>query len=114
MVPLVTVGNVFSARVLAARLGSEGIVTSLAGAVDGPYPFGDVHVSVDADDLDLARQLLLADEVEAALGPVDDGVGYDDEAGGPPLRIAGLHPYVAAGAAVFVAVASSLARVLTL
>jgi hypothetical protein len=68
MVPLVTLGSAFQARVLAARLGSEGIVTSLQGAVDGPYPVGDVTVQVDAEDVELARQLLLADEVEDAFG----------------------------------------------
>jgi hypothetical protein len=68
MVPLVTLRNTFAARVLAARLGSEGILTSLHGAVDGPYPIGDVWVSVDAEQLDEARQLLLADEVEDAFG----------------------------------------------
>ncbi|HEX7165505.1 MAG TPA: hypothetical protein VF230_00860 [Acidimicrobiales bacterium] len=66
MVPLVTVGNGFHARVLAARLGAAGVVTQLRGAVDGPYPIGDVRVDVPEDEVDLARQLLLADEVEAA------------------------------------------------
>ncbi len=105
MVPLVTVGSAFQARVLVARLGSEGIVTSLQGAVDGPYPFGDVHVQVDADDLDLARQLLLADEVEEAFDDGVDGAGV--------RRFAGLPPWVAIVAIIGIAVASSLARVLS-
>ena len=70
MVHLLTVGGAFQAKVLAARLGSEGIVVSLRGGVDGPYPVGDVGVFVDADGFDLARQLVLADEVEAAFVPV--------------------------------------------
>lgn len=107
MVHLLTVGGAFQARVIAARLGSEGIVTSLRGAVDGPYPFGDVRVFVDADDMELARQLLLADEVEEAF----DDVEIDAERG---RRIAGLPAWLAVLAVVFVAVASSLARVLTL
>ena len=73
MVPLLTVASGFQARVLAARLGSEGIVVSLRGAVDGPYPLGDVFVDVDADQASEARALLLADEVEAVFVDVADG-----------------------------------------
>jgi len=58
--------------VLAARLGSDGIVAQLRGAVDGPYPIGDVMVYVGEDDLDTAQELLLADEVEAAFDDADD------------------------------------------
>lgn len=107
MVHLLTVGGAFQARVIAARLGSEGIVTSLRGAVDGPYPFGDVLVFVDAEDMALARQLLLADEVEEAFVDVD----VDPERG---RRIAGIPAWLAILAIIFVAVASSLSRVLTL
>ncbi|MGH9247490.1 MAG: putative signal transducing protein, partial [Acidimicrobiales bacterium] len=60
MVGLTTVGNGFHARVIAARLGSEGIVTQLRGSVDGPYPMGDVEVMVSAEDLAAAREILLA------------------------------------------------------
>ncbi len=109
MVHLLTVAGAFQARVIAARLGSEGIVTSLRGAVDGPYPFGDVRVFVDENDMELARQLLLADEVEEAFGDVDDEV--DPDRG---RRIAGLPAWLAVLAVLFVAVASSLVRVLTI
>jgi hypothetical protein len=51
---------------MAARLGAEGIVWQLKGGVDGPYPVGPVQVLVDERDLDVARELLLVDEVEAA------------------------------------------------
>ena len=107
LVPLVRVKDSFAARVLVARLGSEGIVTSLRGAVDGPYPVGDVAVFVDADDMDLARQLLLADEVEETF----TAAARD---GATSRRIAGMTSWLAVAAVVFVAVASSLARVLTL
>lgn len=107
MVHLLTVAGAFQARVIAARLGSEGIVTSLRGAVDGPYPFGDVRVFVDADDMELARQLLLADEVEEAFVDVE----VDTDRG---RRIGGLPAWLAVLAVLFVAVASSLARVLTI
>ncbi len=73
MVPVLRAEGAFHARVVAARLGSEGIVTQLRGNVDGPYPVGSVEVLVTADDLDAARELLLADEVESSFD-VDDEV----------------------------------------
>jgi len=70
MVHLRTVPDAWQAQVLAARLGSEGIVTHLEGNLAGPYPFGAVSVLVEAGQADLAAELLLADEVEAAFaGP---------------------------------------------
>jgi hypothetical protein len=68
MVHLRTVPDAWHARVLAARLGCEGIVTHLEGNLAGPYPFGAVRVLVEADQAELAAELLLADEVEAAFG----------------------------------------------
>ena len=72
MVRLATVGTSFHARVIAARLGSEGIVTDLRGNIDGLYPVGDVHVYVDQEDLAEAQELLMADEVESAFDQPDD------------------------------------------
>jgi hypothetical protein len=72
MVLLRTVPSSFHARVLAARLGADGIPTQLRGGLDGPYPMGDVMVFVTQDDLDVARELLLADEVEAAFDEAED------------------------------------------
>ncbi len=66
MVRLTTVGTSFHARVIAARLGSEGIVTDLRGNVDGFYPVGDVHVYVDQEDLPEAQEILMVDDVESA------------------------------------------------
>jgi hypothetical protein len=100
----VTVGGAFQAKVLAARLGSVGIVTSLRGAVDGPYPMGDVQVLVDESDLELARQLLLADQVEAV---------YEGRSGRVRRRDGLVGPGVAVAAVVCVAVLSSLVRVLS-
>ena len=65
-------GSSFHARVIAARLGSEGIVTDLRGNVDSLYPVGDVHVYVDQEDLDEAREILLVDDVESAFDEPDD------------------------------------------
>ncbi len=78
MVPVAKVASGFHARVLAARLGSEGMVTQLRGGVDGPYPMGAVEVLVDEPDLPLARELLLIDDVESAFD--DDGDGIDPDA----------------------------------
>jgi hypothetical protein len=72
MVRLATVGTSFHARVIAARLGSEGIVTDLRGNIDGLYPVGDVHVYVDQADLDEAREILLVDDVESAFDEPDE------------------------------------------
>jgi hypothetical protein len=71
MVRLTTCTDAFEARVLAARLGSEGIVWSLRGGHDGPFAIGVVEVLVDADDYADARQLLESD------------VGWEGELGGP-------------------------------
>ncbi len=77
MVRLATVRTTFHARVIAARLGAEGIITDLRGNVDGMYPMGDVHVYVSEEDLPPAQELLLADEVESAF---DDEADVDDVA----------------------------------
>lgn len=58
MVRLVTVHDGFEAKLLAARLGAEGVVWQLRGAVDGPYPMGPVDVLVEDDRLAEARELL--------------------------------------------------------
>jgi hypothetical protein len=68
MVPLVTGSTPFAAKVLVARLGAEGILWELRGEVDSIYPVGrGVDVLVAEDDADAARELLLGDEVDAAL-----------------------------------------------
>jgi len=74
MVPVRKVSDQFEARVLAARLGSVGIVAQLrGGGIDGPYPMGAIEVLVSEDDLDTAREVLLADDVESAFDEDDDG-----------------------------------------
>jgi len=71
MVHLTTVGTAFEARVVMARLGADGILTQMRPGGDGPYPLpGPVEVLVEAAQADEARQLLLADQVEAIF---DDG-----------------------------------------
>jgi hypothetical protein len=74
MVHLRTVPDPWQANVLKARLGAEGIITALQGNLSGPYPLGAVAVLVEQDKAQLAAELLMADEVEAALaGPGHDG-----------------------------------------
>ena len=98
MVRLVTVNSTFHARVIAARVGAEGIFTELRGNLDGPYPMGDVHVYVPEDDLPTASELLMADEVESA---------FDDPEEVPDLRSRELWLVVGA---IFGIVAVMLAR----
>jgi hypothetical protein len=72
MVALCPAQGTFHAKVIAARLAAEGIPSQLRGAVDGPYPcFGEVTVFVAEDDVDEAAEILLVDEIEAALAPVE-------------------------------------------
>ena len=76
MVHLVSVHDQFHARVIAARLGSDGIVTELRPPPGGPYPLlGEVKLYVGEADLALARELLRADaqkEERPDGGPWDD------------------------------------------
>ena len=72
MVHVRTVNGSFHARVIAARLGAEGILTELRGNVGSVYPFGQVSVWVSSEDAEAASELLLADEIEAAFTPHPD------------------------------------------
>ncbi len=105
MVRLATVQSGFEAKVMAARLGAEGIVWELRGGVDGPYPMGPVHVLVDEDDLDVARELMLADDVESAF---EQSQGFEPPRGTSRPTIL---MWVALAAVVVVA-ASTFLRVL--
>ncbi|MGH9125727.1 MAG: hypothetical protein ACRDZ8_13520 [Acidimicrobiales bacterium] len=77
LVHLRTVSSSFHARVIAARLGADGIPTQLKGSLDGPYPFGTVSVWVAPEDAQSASELLLADEVEAAFDLPDEGEPWE-------------------------------------
>ena len=99
MVRLLTTLDQFEARVLVARLGAEGILWELRGGHDGPYPMGPVHVYVEADDLDRARELVaLTREL-----PVEEDAGR-------PLRTPLPLVLVVVGVAAMAVI--SLARVL--
>jgi hypothetical protein len=103
MVHLRTVPTAFHARVIAARLGAEGIPTQLRGNVGGFYPVGDVSVWVTAQDADEASELLLADEIESAFDTDPD----DEEPRPPPRRVLGLTHRQLTAAIVLVAVGAS-------
>lgn len=104
MVSVLRVSNGFHARVVAARLGSEGIVTQLRGGIDSPYPMGAVDVLVAEEELELARELLLADEVEDAFLDADD-----EEEPATPRRRRRLAPWVAGAIAAVLVVADVVA-----
>ena len=58
MALLLTTSNAFEARLIAARLGSDGIFAELRGATDTPYPgLFDIAIYVAEEDLELARAL---------------------------------------------------------
>jgi hypothetical protein len=111
MVHLRTVNTAFHAQVIAARLGADGIVTQLSGSIDGPYPIGNVSVWVSANDADSARELLLADEVEAAFDLPDDGEPWEDR-GRRPLVLGLDRTQLLAAFGIAVLVLAALARIL--
>jgi len=91
MTCLTSVTGTFRARVLGARLTAEGIDAQLRGAIDAPYGFtvGDmarVDVFVPEDQLDDARYVLLADEVDASLAAPTEWWHAGSEGGAPRRR----------------------------
>ncbi len=69
---LTSVGGSFAAKVIVARLESEGIDCEVRGAIDSPYALtmGDmarVDIYVPDEQLDDARMVLLVDEVDASV-----------------------------------------------
>lgn len=89
---LTTVTGSFHGRVLAARLGAEGVVVVLKGVSEGPYPLqGAVEVLVPAEQLALAREILLADEVEDAFVDPSSWQAPPPPPGGPPKRRPRVH-----------------------
>ena len=74
---LTTVVGSFHGRVLAARLGAEGVLVVLEGTSDlYPIPSA-VDVLVPAHQLALAREILLADAVDDAFVGVDVDAAAD-------------------------------------
>ncbi len=100
MTYLMTVAGSFHGRVVAARLGAAGILVELRGLSEGPYPLpGKVELFVRADQLDDARELLLADAVDAAFEEraADVELPGDEHSGGElPVSPGDLEPADAA------------------
>ena len=96
MVHLLCVQHEFHARVITARLGSDGIFTEVRPPLGGPYPLpGEVHLYVGEEDVQLARALLSADEDQSRVGP---------EADPPEAREAALQPLLGTHARLALAI----------
>jgi hypothetical protein len=78
MVPMASLPP-FQARVLAARLGAEGILWQLRGE-SSVYPFAAVDVLVEADEVDRAREL-----IRPSVPMPLDAVPYEGPPAGPLL-----------------------------
>lgn len=90
-VRVATVVTSFEAKLMAARLGADGVLCQLRGAADSIYPVGTIDVLVEPQRADLARALLCAlahDQTPHHLDDVADvgAIGEDDERLGPPRR----------------------------
>ncbi|MGD0742620.1 MAG: hypothetical protein ABSA31_04950 [Acidimicrobiales bacterium] len=67
LVYLTTVVGTVAGHLVVGRLRAEGIAACASGPVDGPYPFPiEIDVLVPADELARAKEVLLADAVEAS------------------------------------------------
>jgi hypothetical protein len=89
-VRLTTVGDVNTARILAARLESEGIEVRLHGDALGPYPmtvgsFAETQLWVLSDRVEEASRLLLDAEINAILPPVE--MDPEIDAHGVPIEL---------------------------
>ncbi len=102
------VTSAFQARVVAARLGADGIPVQLTGSVDGPYPMGTTTLWVLAADELEARSLLLIDEAERCLP--DAGDEDQDEQSQPGRARHGAVPLLLLAVPVGMAVTSLVIR----
>ncbi len=107
-VPLTTVGDVGTARVLAAVLSSEGIEARVHGEPLGPYPvtvgkLAETQIWVLGSRLDEARQILLEAEIDESLEVLSDPDGR-------PAGAAAPWRFVAAG--ILVVIAAIVVRLL--
>jgi hypothetical protein len=105
MVPIATAADPFEAKLLAARLGAEGIVWELRGNVDGVYPIGPFEVLVEADAAGAAWDLLGDRSAPAASGADTDA---ETVTAAPRLSV------VAVAAVVVVVVLFAAARMLAM
>jgi hypothetical protein len=79
MIPVALATSGFEAKLLAARLGSEGVVWELRGDVDGLYPVGGIEILVPADEAERARDVLATEVDEPGdAGELDEREQRDD------------------------------------
>lgn len=70
---LTTVVGTVQGHLVVGRLRAEGIEAVMTGTGDGPYPFpADVEILVPEDQLELAKEVLLGNAVEAVFDDGDD------------------------------------------
>jgi hypothetical protein len=69
MIPVALARSGFEAKLMAARLGSEGVIWSLRGDVDGLYPVGGIEVLVPSEEADRARDVLGGPDEDEEVGP---------------------------------------------
>ncbi len=83
MVPMASLPP-FQARVLAARLGAEGILWQLRGE-SSVYPFAMVDVLVEVDEVERARELLdpSSPDADTAVSLVESTMAESPEAESP-------------------------------
>ena len=117
MVKVATARDGFEARILAARLGSDGIVWELRGNVGGPYPVGAVDVLVAPGDEEVARALLAVDASDGGEG-LDGADDFDDLGAGAGAGSGGAdvggRSALAAGIVLVLVALTGLARILAL
>jgi hypothetical protein len=104
-VHLADVGDLVSARVCAAVLGSAGIEARLHGESLGPYPVtvGKMAVTqiwVPEPDLDEARQVMMEAEIDHVLGTEERGGAIGDREALPMRLLALVMAGVVAAAVV--------------
>jgi hypothetical protein len=90
---LTWVSGPFAAHVLAARLQSEGIDVQLRGSVNGPYvltvgEIARVELFVPEDQLDDAKLVMLASEVDSVMSAPREWAGEDATTRRWPLWVA--------------------------
>jgi hypothetical protein len=110
MIPVAFTRSGFEAKVIAAQLGSEGIVWELRGDVDGLYPVGGIEVLVPSDEADRARDVLAE--------PADDQPelwpGPDAGSGDLAVQVSHRHRPAVVAAALVLAVAFVAVRLLAM
>src|SRR5262249_45546861 len=82
MVRVTTVDDPIEARIIAARLGSEGLLWELRGGVSGPYPMGPVHVYVEEQELEVANEI-----INLSADPQLDDADEADQGSRAPLAL---------------------------